>query len=96
MLIPTLNTMIRVKVDAHSQEIFYLIKFIYFKISKIVFVVMKYMNEYSLYSMYLLWHIRNLYTSMYIQCTYYDTFVTYTFITYIHQCMFNVPIMAHS
>ena len=51
--------------------------------------VMKYMNEYSLYSMYLLWHIRNLYicnlyTSMYIQCTYYGIFVTYTFVTYIH------------
>ena len=26
-------------------------------------------------------YIRNLYTSMYIQCTYYDTFVTYTFVT---------------
>ena len=39
--------------------------------------VMKYMNEYSLYSMYLLWHIRNLYISINIQCTYYDTFVTY-------------------
>ena len=38
MLIPTANTLIKVKVDAHSQEFFYLIKFIYFKISNIVFV----------------------------------------------------------
>ena len=33
-----LNKLIRMKVGAHSQEIFYLMKFIYFKISKIVFV----------------------------------------------------------
>ena len=55
--------------------------------------VMKYMNEYLLYSMYLLWHIRNLYTSMNIQCTYYGTFVTYILRMNAHlpiQCIYSI------